>query len=188
MTNLHPDLKKTLTDSGIPDDCPLLDYLDWAGIRTKNSLAMFFDESDKIDPWIHRFANKTTFGAPTQKKTDEKDSSHVSLQHGPNAAMTLHRPERRNYPQHHQQSPAYQQQPQPAPQTTRYLRHGQKEFINNSSPTTRTKTHHHSQNASYSEQRKSLSECGTNIPHPKTIRPWDSAKSSPLGPSQRQDQ
>ena len=67
MANLHPDLKKTLTDSGIPDDCPLLDYLDWAGIRTKNSLAMFFDETDKIDPWIHRFANKTTFGSPAKE-------------------------------------------------------------------------------------------------------------------------
>ena len=67
MANLHPGLKKTLTDSGIPDDCPLLDYLDWAGIRTKNSLAMFFDETDKIDPWIHRFANKTTFGSPAKE-------------------------------------------------------------------------------------------------------------------------
>ena len=192
MTNLHPDLKKTLTDSGIPDDCPLLDYLDWAGIRTKNSLAMFFDESDKIDPWIHRFANKTTFGTPAKEIHYPEEDRRKGLLACFIAAWTecsddLAQNRAAKLPATAPTIPSIPEPP-PAPQMTRYPRHGQKEFTNNSSPTTRTRTHHHSQNASYSEQRKSLSECGTNIPHPKTIRPWDSAKSSPSEPSPRPDQ
>ncbi len=55
MANLHAELRVTLTENGIPDNSPLLDYLDWAGIRTKNSLAMFFADTDKITEWIERF-------------------------------------------------------------------------------------------------------------------------------------
>jgi len=67
MANLHADFKVTLTDNGIPDDSPILDYLDWAGIRTKNSLAMFFASDDKITEWTEKFANKITFGSPEKE-------------------------------------------------------------------------------------------------------------------------
>ena len=67
MASLHADFKTLLTDSGIPNDSPLLEYLDWAGIRTKNSLAMFFATSDQIDAWINRFENKVTYGTPAKE-------------------------------------------------------------------------------------------------------------------------
>ena len=67
MANLHADFKITLTDNGIPDDSPILEYLDWAGIRTKNSLAMFFASDDKITEWTEKFANEITFGTPEKK-------------------------------------------------------------------------------------------------------------------------
>ena len=67
MANIHAELKLTLTNSGIPDDSPLLEYLDWAGIRTKNSLAMFFADSDKINEWTDKFANEITFSTPEKK-------------------------------------------------------------------------------------------------------------------------
>ena len=46
---------------------PILEYLDWAGIRTKNSLAMFFASDDKITEWTEKFANEITFGTPEKK-------------------------------------------------------------------------------------------------------------------------
>ena len=67
MANLHADFKVTLTDNGIPDDSPILEYLDWAGIRTKNSLAMFFASDDKITEWTEKFAKKITFGSPEKE-------------------------------------------------------------------------------------------------------------------------
>ena len=70
MANLHADFKITLADNGIPDDSPIIEYLDWAGIRTKNSLAMFFASDDKITEWTEKFANEITFGSP------EEEDSH----------------------------------------------------------------------------------------------------------------
>ena len=67
MTNLHAELRVTLTENGIPDTSPLLEYMDWAGIRTKNSLAMFFTDTDKITEWIEKFQNEITFGTPEKK-------------------------------------------------------------------------------------------------------------------------
>ena len=67
MANLQDSLKQALLDSGMPPDSPLLDYLDWAGIRTKNSLAVFFTDHDKIDRWINRFETKVTFGTPEKE-------------------------------------------------------------------------------------------------------------------------
>ena len=67
MANLHADFKITLTENGIPDDSPILEYLDWAGIRTKNSLAMFFASDDKITEWTEKFADEITFGPPEKK-------------------------------------------------------------------------------------------------------------------------
>ena len=67
MTNLHAELRVTLTENGIPDASPLLEYMDWAGIRTKNSLAMFFTDTDKITEWIEKFQNEITFGTPEKK-------------------------------------------------------------------------------------------------------------------------
>ncbi len=67
MANLHAELRVTLTENGIPDTSPLLDYLDWAGIRTKNSLAMFFADADKITEWTEKFQNEITFGTPEKK-------------------------------------------------------------------------------------------------------------------------
>ncbi len=67
MANLHAELRVTLTENGIPDTSPLLEYIDWAGIRTKNSLAMLFTDTDKITEWIEKFQNEITFGAPEKK-------------------------------------------------------------------------------------------------------------------------
>ena len=67
MANLHADFKITLTENGIPDDSPNLEYLDWAGIRTKNSLAVFFASDDKITEWTEKFADEITFGPPEKK-------------------------------------------------------------------------------------------------------------------------
>ena len=67
MANLHAELRLSLTENGIPDNSPLLDYLDWAGIRTKNSLAMFFTDTDKIIEWTEKFQNEITYGAPEKK-------------------------------------------------------------------------------------------------------------------------
>ena len=67
MTNLHAELRVTLTENGIPDTSPLLEYMDWAGIRTKNSLAMFFTDTDKITEWIEKFQNEITFGTAEKK-------------------------------------------------------------------------------------------------------------------------
>ena len=57
----------TLTDNGISDDSPILEYLDWAGIRTKNSLAMSLLAMTKITEWTEKFANEITFGTPEKK-------------------------------------------------------------------------------------------------------------------------
>ena len=67
MANLHAEFRVTLRENGIPDNSPLLDYLDWAGIRTKNSLAMFFADTDKITEWIEKFQNEITFDSPEKK-------------------------------------------------------------------------------------------------------------------------
>ena len=67
MTNLHAELRLALTENGIPDTSPLLDYLDWAGIRTKDSLAMFFADTDKIIEWTEKFQNEITYGTPEKK-------------------------------------------------------------------------------------------------------------------------
>ena len=67
MANLHAEFRLILTENGIPDTSPLLDYLDWAGIRTKNSLPMFFADTDKITEWTEKFQNEITFGTPETK-------------------------------------------------------------------------------------------------------------------------
>lgn len=60
MANIHAELKLALTSSGILDTSisPILEYLDWAGIRTKNSLAMFFADTDKLTEWIDKFQHE----------------------------------------------------------------------------------------------------------------------------------
>ncbi len=88
MANLHAELRVTLTENGIPDNSPLLDYLDWAGIRTKNSLAMFFADTDKITEWTEKFQNEITFGTPEKKihfpeNDRRKGLWHASSQHLP---------------------------------------------------------------------------------------------------------
>ena len=80
MTNLHAELRVTLTENGIPDASPLLEYMDWAGIRTKNSLAMFFTDTDKITEWIEKFQNEITFGTPEKKIHLPEDDRRKGLQ------------------------------------------------------------------------------------------------------------
>ena len=80
MTNLHAELRVTLTENGIPDASPLLEYMDWAGIRTKNSLAMFFTDTDKITEWIEKFQNEITFGTPEKKIHFPEDDRRKGLQ------------------------------------------------------------------------------------------------------------
>ena len=138
MANLHAELRLSLTENGIPDNSPLLDYLDWAGIRTKNSLAMFFTDTDKIIEWTEKFQNEITYGTPEKKihfpENDRRKGlyKHVSLQHGTFAGMTSTQPETANYPHQHPYIRHRVYRLHPAQQMTRSPRPGPKESTNNS--------------------------------------------------------
>ena len=191
MTNLHAELRVTLTENGIPDASPLLEYMDWAGIRTKNSLAMFFTDTDKIIEWIEKFQNEITFGTPEKKIHFPEDDRRKGLYklasslHGTYAETISTQPDRASSQppaRHHHQRP---QQQLPAPRMTKYRKHGPKESTNNSSQITEPApvTPDPSPKRYSSAPRRSSSGCGTSTPPPKTIRLWALEKSSPTAPS-----
>ena len=163
MANLQDTLKQTLFDSGIPNDSPLLDYLDWAGIRTKNSLAVFFPDHDKIEQWINRFSTKTTFGTPEKEIYFPEEDRRRGLLVCFIATWTICKKDFETQVMNSifplVPAPLQFRRPYLPPHllpTTRYPRLGPRESTNNSSPTTRTTlaTQGHSRRRSSLEPRK----------------------------------
>ena len=189
MANLHAELKVALANSGVPDNSPILDYyLDWAGIRTKNSLAMFFADSDKISEWIDKFQVEISFGTPEKKIHFPEEDRCKGFQTCMIATWTTCRDDFEAIRQSKLSLTATPTlTPTPTPTTTPGEDKVPKAWpkgVYNFSPTIAPApgTPRISPRRYSSAPRRSWSECGTNTPHPRTIKPLDLEKSSPTAP------